>query len=450
MLGNLFLIENQDHLLNQARSELVKQEHQIGSLNSCTDELHQLAHAQRLELEDAHGGYTESRREQIRLQDELSLKEKALRETLIRHVHEMGDMKRAQELRVDEVSAQKLRESHETIQRLTSQMHKMQATNKFYEWFRRMFKKWKRITVGDCITVPVNQQRFQVLVPCWAATNACHLTHGIRLDYCKTFCNQFSTADSSRNDYQRIHHSLTPGDTRSVPVHTCTRTLVAIDEDRNKGTIPMSTFARRPTISSLFPVDIPQNSMVGQQRKQRSELQFDTFPAPFHIRMFEDKMQKPSYFLFWFSIGSCVVDQESKGLNWRWKRKRYMLPVERKRPVFEGRPVQFSAWEWWSCTKTDTESRSTLMTRGRSTSRRRSARGRSETGRILRQPCRCFLKGSCTISRCEYWHPPWCQFSKNWMGLQSRSVPALQMLKNNQVRSRKKSFQTEIATARVL
>ena len=48
-------------------------------------------------------------------------------------------------------------------------------------------------------------------------------------------------------------------------------------------------------------------------------------------------------------------DQESKGIKWRWSRKRYLLPVERKRPMFEGRPVQFSAWEWRSCsTKTRT------------------------------------------------------------------------------------------------
>ena len=38
-------------------------------------------------------------------------------------MHEMGEMKRAQELRVDEVSVQKLRENHETIQKLTSQLH---------------------------------------------------------------------------------------------------------------------------------------------------------------------------------------------------------------------------------------------------------------------------------------------------------------------------------------
>ena len=77
------------------------------SLNSCINELQQQAFAQRLELEDAHHGYIESRREQPRLQEELSMKEKVLRDTQIRNFHEMGDMKRAQELRVDEFSVQK-------------------------------------------------------------------------------------------------------------------------------------------------------------------------------------------------------------------------------------------------------------------------------------------------------------------------------------------------------
>ena len=57
----------------------MKQEHQVGSLSNCIDELQQQAHAQRLELEDAHNGYLESRREQFRLQEELSMKERALR-----------------------------------------------------------------------------------------------------------------------------------------------------------------------------------------------------------------------------------------------------------------------------------------------------------------------------------------------------------------------------------
>ena len=101
---------NQDHLLNQARSDLMKQEHQVGSLKSCINGLQQQAHAQRLELQDAHHGYIESRREQARLQEELSVKEKVLRDAQIRSMHEMGELKRAQELRVDDVPVQILRE----------------------------------------------------------------------------------------------------------------------------------------------------------------------------------------------------------------------------------------------------------------------------------------------------------------------------------------------------
>ena len=51
----------------------------------------------------------ESRRKQVRLQEELVMKEKALRDTQIRSMHEMGEMKRAQELRVEELSAQKIK-----------------------------------------------------------------------------------------------------------------------------------------------------------------------------------------------------------------------------------------------------------------------------------------------------------------------------------------------------
>ena len=43
----------------------------------------------------------------------------------------------------------------------------------------------------------------------------------------------------------------------------------------------MPTVASRPsTIRSFGLVDIPQSSMVGQQRQQILELQFDKFPTP--------------------------------------------------------------------------------------------------------------------------------------------------------------------------
>ena len=107
-LGRSLLEGNKDHLLSQARSEIMRREHQVGSLNDCISELQQQAYAQRLDLDNAQHGNIESRREQGRLQEELSMKEKALRDTQIRSMHGMGEMKRALELRVDKVSVHKL------------------------------------------------------------------------------------------------------------------------------------------------------------------------------------------------------------------------------------------------------------------------------------------------------------------------------------------------------
>ena len=71
---------------------------------------------------------------------------------------------------------------------------------------------------------------------------------------------------------------IAPGE---VLVRICTGALVARDEERNGSTIPIPTFASRPSTSSSFiPVELPQNFVVVQQRQPMSELQFDKFPNP--------------------------------------------------------------------------------------------------------------------------------------------------------------------------
>ena len=72
---------NRDHLLAEVRPELMKQEYKVESLSTCIIELQQQTHAQQLELEDAHHGCVEFRREQVRLEEELVMKEKVLRDT---------------------------------------------------------------------------------------------------------------------------------------------------------------------------------------------------------------------------------------------------------------------------------------------------------------------------------------------------------------------------------
>ena len=57
--------------------------------------------------------------------------------------------------------------------------------------------------------------------------------------------------------------------------------------------------------------------------------------------------------------------------------------------------------------------------RGRSVSRKRSIRGKSNHGSILRQPCKFYLKGTCTRTPCEYVHSPECQIYKTKTGCKS-------------------------------
>ena len=50
--------------------------------------------------------------------------------------------------------------------------------------------------------------------------------------------------------------------------------------------------------------------------------------------------------------------------------------------------------------------------RGRNVSRKRSIRGKSNHGPFFDNGANIFLKGTCTRTSCEYWHPPESQFLK--------------------------------------
>ena len=50
------------------------------------------------------------------------------------------------------------------------------------------------------------------------------------------------------------------------------------------------------------------------------------------------------------------------------------------------------------------------------TSKTRSPRGRSPSGKMARLPCKDYFKGTCNNSFCEKWHPPECLFYKSENG----------------------------------
>ena len=260
---------NKDHLLNQARSDLMKQELHVESLNKCISELQRKTEEQRLALEDAQYGVVESRREQVRLLGELSMKEKVLRDTQSRNMHEMGEVKRAQELRVEEVSVQKSKEIHETIQKFTSQLQEMR------EQMNSMNDS------GEFQEVESNHSGRLSYVSSQPAMNRSSRSMLSRdkrlpLDTWDTsglqenvFGNKISTVDSTRDHPQRIQSDDVQRNREAVLETERTQTGHTSEDRQNQGSIPMPTFATRPSpMSSTIPVESPQNYVVGQQRQQ--------------------------------------------------------------------------------------------------------------------------------------------------------------------------------------
>ena len=207
---NHFLMETRIIcLIKQDLNELVRQEHQVGSLNNCIDELQQEAYAQRLELEDAQHGNIESRQEQTTLQEELTVTEKVLRKTQIRNIHEM---EKRTELKNYKLKNSQYKNWEKVMKQYRSSFHK---SNKC---------KSKRILnySGEFQEVESNYSgglsyfSSQPAVPLdtWNTSGQQEYVLGI----------QFSTVDP-RYHYQGIHHFATPGSTG--PTKYCTTFLQA-------------------------------------------------------------------------------------------------------------------------------------------------------------------------------------------------------------------------------
>ena len=193
------------------------------------------------------------------------------------------ELKRAQELRVDEVSVQKMRENHETIQQFSSQLQQTQ------EQMNSMNDSGDFQDVGSNFNGRVSHVSSQ---PAMIPSSHSLLSRDRRLPLDtwnqsglqeNVFGNQFSTFDSPRDFPRGIQSDGVQRNREAVPEAERTKTSHTSEDRHNQGTIPMPTSATRPsTTSSTILVDIPQNFMVEQDRQQISELQFDKFPI--HIR----------------------------------------------------------------------------------------------------------------------------------------------------------------------
>ena len=204
-----------------------------------------------------------------------------LRNTQIRNMHEMGEIKRAQEQRIDEVSVQKLRENHETIQQLTSQLLQIQ------EQLNSMDDSGDFQDVESNFCGRLSHVSSQ---PAMIPSSRALLSRDKRLPLDtrnqsglqeNVFGNQLSTFDLPRDYSQRIQSDDVQKCRETVPEAGRIKTSHTSEDRQNQGTISVPTFAPRPlTTSFTIPVELLQNYMVGQQRQQISELQFDIFQNP--------------------------------------------------------------------------------------------------------------------------------------------------------------------------
>ena len=83
----------------------------------------------------------------------------------------------------------------------------------------------------------------------------------------------------------------------------------------------------------LYDMEIQQKISMPNYRRLKTMVKKST-DQKLRLRNFDARHEK---------IETGAVVKNRKGNKWRWKRKRYMLLVERKRPVFERRAVQFPA-----------------------------------------------------------------------------------------------------------
>ena len=121
------LLERQkEQILAEVRSEIQKHEFQADSDRRSIQELNGIIESQRREIDHTIASDEQLRRNQLLLQEQRSEQNRDLPEAHIKSLHEMEELKRVQELRIDEFSRRRLIENQDTINELTARIQGLQ------------------------------------------------------------------------------------------------------------------------------------------------------------------------------------------------------------------------------------------------------------------------------------------------------------------------------------
>ena len=196
----------------------------------------------------------------------------------------MEQLKRAQEMRVDEFSMQKFRESHATIQELTSQIQELQErvncmndSREFQDVDLICSRKLSHVPSQPAVvprprSVLSRSQSLQYDTWNLSGTQETFFWQS-------TYNARFITDTLSRNSslYESKCYRWNP-----------TERLVAKGEEQTGSTIPMPIFARRPsTMNSFSPAKSHRILLlISKDCKCRSFI-FEKFPHTFNVFMLE-------------------------------------------------------------------------------------------------------------------------------------------------------------------
>ena len=142
------LLERQkEQILAEVRAEIQKHEFQAESDRRSIQELTGIIGSEPREIDHTIRSDEQSRQDQLLLQEQLWEQYRKLRETHIKSLHEMEELKRVQGLRIDEFSRRRLFENQDTIDELTARILELQnEVNCMNDW--RDFKAAESVRSG--------------------------------------------------------------------------------------------------------------------------------------------------------------------------------------------------------------------------------------------------------------------------------------------------------------
>ena len=188
----------------------------------------------------------------------------------------MGKLKRAQEIRIDEFWNE-LRESHATIQELTSQIQELQEIMNYMNVSKECQEK-ESTCIGKLSDVP-SQPSVDPSPRSMSSSDQSLRPDTWNLEHRETFLANH--VQYSIRHQHLIKECFTLGIKVLLAIAQCENVQgkpVARGEERNRETVPTPRFVRRPSPAEGA---YPQNCMADQSRLQISELQFDKIPLTF-------------------------------------------------------------------------------------------------------------------------------------------------------------------------